>query len=68
MQIRVFVDKENKNKQIELKDNATVSDMLSALNINPVTVIVVKNKEIVMQNEHISIKDEIKILSVVSGG
>jgi len=68
MQIKVFIDKENRNDKIELNENSLVKDLLSKLNINPVTVIVSRNDEIVLENEKLNEKDEIKILSVISGG
>ena len=54
--VSVFIDRENKNAELELEKNSIVADLLKNLNINPVTVIVSRNN------------DEIKILSVISGG
>ena len=68
MQISVFIDKENKNDKIELQENSSVKDLLNKLNINPVTVIVSRNNELVLEEEKLKEKDEIKILSVISGG
>ena len=68
MRINVFFDRENKKEGIELEEKSSVGELLSLLKINPVTVLVVKNKEIVLQDELLSNNDEIKILSVVSGG
>lgn len=68
MDIKVYIDKENSRKTVELKDNATVAELLSMLSINPVAVIVARNREIVMEDEILANNDEINILSVVSGG
>jgi len=68
MQINVFIDKENKNDKIELQENSIVKDLLIKLDINPVTVIVSRNNELVLEEEKLKEKDEIKILSVISGG
>ena len=68
MHLKVFIDRENKTHNIELPDNSSVKELLSFLKINPVTILVVKNKEIVMKEELLSNNDEIKIISVVSGG
>ena len=68
MRINVFFDREDKKEGMELKEKSSVGELLSFLKINPVTVLVVKNKEIVLQDELLSNNDEIKILSVVSGG
>ena len=66
--ISVFVDRENKNTTIELDNNSIVQDLLKSLNINPVTVIVSRNNEIILEDEKLNNKDEVKILSVISGG
>ena len=68
MQINAFIDKENKKKTIELNENSSVSDLLKSLDINPVTVIVSRNDELVLESEKLNNKDEIKIFSVISGG
>lgn len=68
MKIKVFYDRENKNKTIELYNDITVKDLLKKMNINPVTVIVSKNNDIIMEDEKLNDKDNIKIISVISGG
>jgi len=66
--VNVFIDRENKNKTIELDNNSLVADLLKKLNINPVTVIVSRNNELILEDEKLKNDDEIKILSVISGG
>ena len=66
--VRVFVDRENKNYEIELRNEASVADLLEKLKLNPVTVIVSRNKELILEEEKLKDNDEIKILSVISGG
>ena len=68
MQINVFFDRENEEKTIELDVNSSVKDLLSKMDINPVTVIVSKDNNIIMENEKINDKDKIKLISVISGG
>lgn len=63
--MKVYIEKTNENKEIEA---TTVKELLSKLKINPTTVIVTKNNELVTEEEKISNKDEIKLLSVISGG
>jgi len=53
-------------KKVNFK--GTVLELLDKLKINPETVIVTKNNELVNQEEKLNDKDDIKILSVVSGG
>ena len=66
--ISVFIDRENKNTKLELDNNSIVIDLLKKLNINPVTVIVSRNNELILEDEKLKNEDEIKILSVISGG
>lgn len=63
--LRVFIEKTNENKEV---DASTVKELLSNLKINPTTVIVTKNNELVTEEEKITNKDQIKVLSVISGG
>ncbi|MFH1209408.1 MAG: MoaD/ThiS family protein [archaeon] len=63
--IEVFIERENKTKQV--KEN-NLKAVLDTLKINPETVLIVKNDELVTINTKINPKDKIKLLSVVSGG
>jgi sulfur carrier protein ThiS len=42
--------------------------LLNKLKINPVTVIVSRNNELILGDEKLKNDDEIRILSVISGG
>ena len=66
--VNVFIDRENTNQTLELGSASSVSDLLNKLKINPVTVIVSRNNELILEDEKLSDNDEIKILSVISGG
>ena len=68
IKVEVFVDRNNLNKMVELENASTISDLLKKLNINPVTVIVSRGNELVLEDEKLNNNDEIKILSVISGG
>jgi len=68
IQVSVFIDRENKNSTLELDTNSIVADVLKKLNINPVTVIVSRNNELILEDEKLSDNDKIKVLSVISGG
>jgi sulfur carrier protein ThiS len=65
--IKVYLEKEDKNKTINLK-KLKVKNLLNELKINPVTVIVTKNNQVCTEFDSIKPKDNIKIISVVSGG
>mgnify|MGYP001590761825 CR=1 FL=1 len=68
MKITAFIDRENKEKTVELNKGATAKDLLEKLSINPVTVIIARNNEIILEDAKLKDKDEIRILSVISGG
>ena len=64
--MKVFIEKTNTEKKINFE--GTVKLLLIKLKINPEEVIVVRNEELVSEVELLNDKDDIKILSVVSGG
>jgi sulfur carrier protein ThiS len=68
MKIKAYFDREDKEHVVELPKQATVKDLLLALAINPVSVLVSKNNEILLDNEELSEGDELKLYSVISGG
>ena len=68
MQINVFMERENKQTKVELDKFSSLKDLLNELEINPVTVIVTRNDELIPENEKLRDNDEIKIMPVISGG
>ncbi len=66
--VSVFIEKEDKNNNIELEKDSLVSHLLKKLEINPVTVLVTREDELILEDERLNDKDEIKLLSVISGG
>lgn len=68
--MKVFNEKDNSTIDFDLStiDNKTGIELLKKLNINPNTILFVKNNEVVLAEEEICEDDEIKLLSVVSGG
>lgn len=68
MQISVHIERTKEQKNVELSSKATVKDLLTKLQINPVTVLVTKNKAVIIEQTPLQDKDTVKILSVVSGG
>ena len=67
MQISVFYDKENKEKTIEIGKNSSVKDLLANMKINPVTVIVSRDNNIITEDEKVNDNDKIRLISVISG-
>ena len=68
MKIKVFYDKENKEKTIELDKDSLIKDLLIKMKINPVTVIVSKNNNVIVEDKKLKDKDKIRLISVISGG
>ncbi|MGC9079384.1 MAG: MoaD/ThiS family protein [Nanopusillaceae archaeon] len=65
--IKVFIERYNTENEIEFKGE-TVRELLEMLNLNSSRFIVVKNGEIVVEDDKIEDGDYIKILDAVSGG
>ena len=68
MKINVFIEKVNENKSVELKDDSKVKDLLNELNISANTVLVTVNNNLVIDAIKLNDNDQVKLLSVVSGG
>lgn len=64
--MKIFIEKEQKTKEIEFY--GTVRELLAELDINLETVLITRNNEIITENENVENSDDIKIISVVSGG
>lgn len=64
--MKIFIDKNNEEK--ELFFNGFCSDLLKTLNISFKEVLVLKNEELVSLEEHLEDDDEIRLISIVSGG
>ncbi len=65
--MKVYIEKDNRSLNVD-KKKINGGDLLKFLKINPSSVILVKNDEVVLEDEIFENDDEIKILSVVSGG
>ncbi|MEM1804846.1 MAG: MoaD/ThiS family protein [Nanopusillaceae archaeon] len=65
--IKVFIERDMKEFEIEF-NGKTVKELLNNLNIDWSRVVVIKNGEIVTEDEIINNNDYIKIFDAVSGG
>lgn len=63
--MRVTIERTGGKKEAKAK---TVKELLGKLKINPTTVITVVNGEAVTEDAKLNPKDEVLIMSVVSGG
>ena len=61
----VYLEKEDKT--IKVKE-LIVSDILKSLKINPTTVLITKNDELILEDAKLSEEDKISIIPVISGG
>ena len=67
MDITVENERERTTTKITFAGN-TVLELLRQLKINPETVLVVRNKEVITEEEFLNNHDRIQLLSVISGG
>lgn len=63
--MKVFVERFREEKELVA---SSVGELLSLLELNPETVLVVKNGVLVTEDELLADQDEVKVLSVISGG
>ncbi|MBO3769667.1 MAG: MoaD/ThiS family protein [Thermoproteota archaeon] len=68
MKIKVFIQRSGETKLIDLGENSRIGDLLKSLGISPSEIVPVKNGAIVTEREILRDGDEVKLLSVVSGG
>lgn len=61
--MRVSLD----GKDVEV-DGKTVADFLSSASINPETVLVVRNKEVLLESDELKDGDRLELVKVISGG
>jgi sulfur carrier protein ThiS len=68
--MKVYIEKDSRSLDIKINKNQKIDGkkLLDKLKINPSSVILVKNNEVVLEDELFTEKDDVKILSVVSGG
>ena len=63
--VKVFIGKENKKLDAKARD---IEELMKKLNINKEEVIIVRNNQLAPRNEKLNDSDEVKFLSVISGG
>lgn len=63
--MKVYIERTNEIKNLKAD---SVSELLKKLNINSTMVLIVKNNSLVAESAKLRDSDEIKIISVISGG
>ncbi len=64
--MKVYIERNDEKRAIRFK--GSVGDLLGVLKINSETVLVVRDSQLLMPDDLIDDSDEIRILSVISGG
>ncbi len=64
--VRIWIEREDLTRTEQF--HGRIRDLLDRLGVNPDTVVVVKNGEVVTEEDACTDDDELKLLSVVSGG
>ena len=67
MRLKIFNEREQTTAEIEF-DGKTVIELLNHLNLNPETVIVSRNSEVLTEKEILNENEFIEFISVISGG
>lgn len=68
MKVKLFIQRLDKEAYLEIKDNSKVIDLLKQLKIDHTTVLVSRNNELITEDVTLKNNDNLKILSVISGG
>jgi len=64
--MNIFVERTGKQHALEF--TGTVSELLEQLKVNPETVLVSRDGQLLVVSDKVSPQDTLQILSVVSGG
>lgn len=67
MNINLFIERNNSTQNINF-NGTTVRELLQSQHINPETVIVVREGEVLTEKEILHENDKVELLSVISGG
>ena len=68
MEVKVFLERENKKEKVSLEKEITVEELMRQLGVNKAEVVPVKNNELVTEDSIVKAVDDIKFLAVISGG
>ena len=58
----------NPDREVELAGPKTVRDVLAELGINPDTVLVIRDRDLVTRADRLADDDDVEIRPVISGG
>ncbi|MCA9486420.1 MoaD/ThiS family protein [Candidatus Woesearchaeota archaeon] len=66
--MKLYLEEHDETREIPLEKETTLKELLKKENILIESVILVKNGQVCLEDEKITDKDEVKLLSVLSGG
>lgn len=58
----------NPDREVEVAGERKVNDLLGELGINPDTVLVIRERELLTREDRVREQDEIEVRPVISGG
>ena len=64
--MKLFNEKSQESKDLDFE--GTLKELLALEGVNPTTVVLVKNGEVVLDDERVGGDEDVKLLSVISGG
>lgn len=64
--MQVYIEREKRTESLDFSGKAR--DLLTKLEINPETIVITRNGNLITEDDKVEKGDEIKIISVVSGG
>jgi len=65
MKIKVFIERTNKKVMVNAKN---FNELFKKIKVDPNTVIITRKNELITEKAKLNNNDEIKLLSVISGG
>ena len=66
--MKIFIERQNKHRTLSIEKKISVAAVLVKLKINPEEVLVVRDDSVLTDDVLVSPTDELKLLSVISGG
>lgn len=64
--VTIFIEREKRTERLAF--SGRITELLERLDVNPETIVVVKNGDVVAESERCEGEDELQLLSVISGG
>jgi len=64
----IQVTHQGKKHTLQVKEGSSVRGVLKEMKVNPETVLVSRDEEIILETEKLNDKDSIELIRVISGG